>query len=279
MGSLSCRGTSAHRQDSRKSPSSRDLLGLFRVMNTTILIHHRTADTFARIPHALLADDGLSWNAKGILCYLLGKPPEWKVRVTDIYNHAKDGKRAIRAGLKELREAGYAKLIAVRGGGRIREWQWQIADSPVFSPDARNEEVENEDLQNVHHSKNEGSKNDSTKKTKESKETAVPTETAACVDSPDIDATWKPSKKRKMTKEQLLAKIRPPTDYPSEDQFNDYLEAEECDNVLSTRDLYSDLCLRKWHHWKPAVARWTPIRNWKKYVVALEETMQDAKTR
>ena len=251
-------------------------------MNTTILIHHRTADTFARIPHALLADDGLSWNAKGILCYLLGKPPEWKVRVTDIYNHAKDGRRAIRAGLKELRETGYAKLIALREGGRIREWQWQIADSPVFSPDARNELLENEDLQNVHPSKKEESKNDSSKKTKESKETAFATQPAVCdfsSDSPDIEAKWKPSRKRNMDKDQLLAKINPPTDYPSEDEFNDYLEAEDCNNVLSSRDLYSDLCLRKWHHWKPALKRWTPIRDWKKYTVALELIMEEAKTR
>lgn len=233
-------------------------------MNTTILIHRRTADTFARIPLALLADDGLSWNAKGILCYLLGKPPEWKVRVTDIYNHAKDGKRAIRTGLKELREAGYAKLIAVRGGGRITEWQWQIADSPLFAPDARNEEVENEDLQNVHTSKKDGSKKEHSKK---SKETEVPTETSAGRDS------------QSQSKEQQLAKIKAPADYPSEDEFTDYLESEQCDNLLDARDLYTDLCQRKWHHWNPKVNRWRPIRDWNKYVSALETTIQAAKSK
>lgn len=250
-------------------------------MNTTILIHHRTADTFARIPHALLADEGLSWNAKGILCYLLGKPVGWKVRVTDIYNHAKDGKRAIRSGLKELRELGYANLISLREGGRIREWQWQVADYPMFAPDARNEHLENVDLQNAHYSKKEGIKKDCSNKETKTKETPFapqPGECGSFSDSPDIEAQWKPSKTRKLTKDQTLAKIKPPENYPSEDDFTDYLEDEDCDNILNSRDLYRDLCLRKWHHWKASTHRWTPIRDWRKYVLALEQTMETAKS-
>jgi hypothetical protein len=128
-----------------------------------------------------------------------------------------------------------------------------------------------------------------TTSTKESKGTAVPSETAArdfssdsrdfSSDSPDIDATWQPSEKRHMTKEQLLAKIKPSTDYPSEDEFNNYLEDGEFDNIVNARDLYYDLCARKWRHWKPDLKRWTKIRDWRKYVLALEETMQEAKTR
>lgn len=118
--------------------------------------------------------------------------------------------------------------------------------------------------------------------TKESKVTAVPSETAEhdfSSDSPDIDATWKPSEKRHMTKEQLLAKIKPSTDYPSEDEFNEYLETEECDNIVNARDLYPDLCRQKWRHWNPEVKKWAKIRDWRKYVSALEGTMQEAKTR
>lgn len=252
-------------------------------MTATILIHHRTADTFARIPHDLLSDDRISWNAKGILCYLLGKPPGWKARVTDIKNRGKDGARAIRSGLNELRATGYVRLIAIREGGRIKEWQWQVADFPMFSPDARNELLENEDLQNVHHSKKEGSKKDSSKKeSKEPKGTAFSAKDAVdgVFDSlPEIDPKWKPSQKRKLSKDKILARINPPSDYPSEDEFNQFLEDEGCDQILSCRDLYSDLCVRKWHHWKPETHRWNPIRDWRSYVVALEKVIAEAGSR
>jgi hypothetical protein len=84
---------------------------------------------------------------------------------------------------------------------------------------------------------------------------------------PSYNSVWKP---RSGTKEEKLAVIRPSSNYPSEAEFDRYLDSEALDNVISGRpDLYSQLCENKWHQWKEHLKKWVPINNWKAYVVAL----------
>ena len=53
-----------------------------------------TGEQYAKIPRALLDEkmDGLS---KSVLCYLLSKPPKWKMRVADIMAHFTNGERLL----------------------------------------------------------------------------------------------------------------------------------------------------------------------------------------
>jgi len=183
-------------------------------------------------------------------------------------------------------------LVSCQPDGRVSRKKYYRVNYKSLQPDCRY--GQNGQINVAKLDKSEVAKKDSsytettaetsaeTTSTKESEGTAVPSETAEhdfSSDTPDIEARWRPSKQRNMTKEQLLAKIKLPTDYPSEDEFNEYLETEECDNIVNARDLYYDLCMRKWRHWKPDLERWTKIRDWRKYVSALEETMLEAKTR
>ena len=89
-------------------------------------------DPFARIPKQVLNDDRLSWKAKGLLAYLLGKPKDWQVMVADLINRSKDGKTAIRSGLKELKMFGYAKHACIRKAGQITGWEWHVSNRPQF---------------------------------------------------------------------------------------------------------------------------------------------------
>jgi hypothetical protein len=41
------------------------------------------------------------------------------------------------------------------------------------------------------------------------------------------------------------------------------------------QDLYRELCERKWRHWDKRLLKWQPIRDWKKYVTALDEKIFD----
>ena len=120
-----------------------------------------------------------------------------------------------------------------------------------------------------------------TTSTKESKATAFSAKDAAGVffasDPPEIEAQWKPSKQRALSKEEQLKRLKVQAGYPSEDEFNNYLESQEHDSILSTRDLYRDLCLRKWRHWNAGLNKWTKIRDWQKYVDALNDKMEGAK--
>jgi hypothetical protein len=88
----------------------------------------KSEDPFARVPKIMLSDARLSWKAKGILSYLLGKPDNWEVRTTDLVNHSPDGITVVYTALKELRKLGYAKFCVVRKDGKIRTQFWNIYD-------------------------------------------------------------------------------------------------------------------------------------------------------
>lgn len=168
-------------------------------------------------------------------------------------------------------------LISCQPDGRMSRKKYYRIDLTKLGAAVRR--VQNEQMQGVKMNTSKTETTTETTKSKEPKETAFATQDAVEVVSPDIPATWKPSSKRKMTKEQLLAKLLVPKDYPSEDEFNAYLEEKDCDKVLSTRDLYADLSYHKWHQWKQDLHRFILIKDWRKYVLALEATMSAASTR
>lgn len=133
----------------------------------TIQLLARKSDPFARIPKTILNDERLSWKAKGILCYLLGKPPGWKLRPRDIELRGKDGRDSVRSALNELREEGYAELVQLAGvNGQFGEWVWKVSDSRIFAPDtgfpeAVNPRADYPDAENPYYSKTDFSKNES----------------------------------------------------------------------------------------------------------------------
>lgn len=87
---------------------------------------------FVLLDKTFLEDGRLSFKAKGILAYLLSKPDDWKVIVGNLVNYAADGKAAVYAGLKELKECGYYEKVAVRNeaGTRIVRWESTVYEVP-----------------------------------------------------------------------------------------------------------------------------------------------------
>ena len=89
----------------------------------------------------------------------------------------------------------------------------------------------------------------------------------------EIPTESKPDRRSKSAK---LKSLKVP-DYPSEQEFDEFIESESLASVETYREnLYSDLCDRKWHHWRPALNKWIPIRDWRSYVAALDEKIQTA---
>jgi len=79
-----------------------------------------------------LEDPILSYKAKGILAYLLTKPDDWEVRVSDLINHARDGRDSVYAGLKELSECGYYRKVQLRDvAGRLSHWDCTVCEVPM----------------------------------------------------------------------------------------------------------------------------------------------------
>lgn len=88
-----------------------------------------------------------------------------------------------------------------------------------------------------------------------------------------VEALWKPDSR---TKEQKLSTLKNPKNFPSEREFDRFIEDNELDEIVNKRpDLYRTLCNRKWHHWNQKHRKWTPIRNWQEYVTALNQKIAD----
>lgn len=90
---------------------------------------------FVTMDKSFLEDERLSYKAKGILAYLLSKPNNWKVIVGNLVNNSADGKAAVYAGLKELKENGYYEKIPIRNeqGTRILRWESTIYENPSLA--------------------------------------------------------------------------------------------------------------------------------------------------
>lgn len=111
-------------------------------------------NNFVMLDKTFLEDDRLSFKAKGILAYLLSKPDNWKVIVRNLVKYSKDGKSAVYAGLKELKECGYYVKTPIRSedGRRISRWESTVYEMPdsLLSDfqEIDNEEIENQYLEN-----------------------------------------------------------------------------------------------------------------------------------
>ena|SRR5690554_304744 len=85
-----------------------------------------------------LSNENLSFKAKGILSYLLSKPDDWKVYEDDLVNQSKDGKTAVRSGLKELQEQGYIiRTLKRTKEGKFDGYDYDVYEYPVLE-DCRN---------------------------------------------------------------------------------------------------------------------------------------------
>jgi len=71
-------------------------------------------------------DARLSWKSVGILTYLLTRPDGWLIYRGDLVNRHADGRDSVKAGLKELREAGYLEMKPQPRGG----WEWTVHTFP-----------------------------------------------------------------------------------------------------------------------------------------------------
>lgn len=87
---------------------------------------------YAMVNKAPFENSDLSWEARGVLAYLLTKPDDWQVRTSDLLKQApKCGGDKLARILKELEMAGY--LVRERrniAGGRF-EWVTTIYENPL----------------------------------------------------------------------------------------------------------------------------------------------------
>lgn len=97
----------------------------------------RPQSNFYLLDKTISEDKRLSWAARGLLVYLLGKPDHWKVSPQALVNEtAKAAKSTGRDGvynlLSELISTGYAQRRQTRlPGGRMGEIEYHISEAPL----------------------------------------------------------------------------------------------------------------------------------------------------
>jgi hypothetical protein len=90
-----------------------------------------TSDGFTIISKKALNDKNLSWKAKGILTYLIGKPADWVIYLSDLEKQSTDGRDATRSGIDELIKFGYIIRIRVKGeDGKFMGYDYEVSDVP-----------------------------------------------------------------------------------------------------------------------------------------------------
>ena len=71
---------------------------------------------YVKIPNDLVNDITISWKAKGLFCHMASKPDYWNFTGASLATKFPDGKAAIFAALKELKDSGWINYIKRANG-------------------------------------------------------------------------------------------------------------------------------------------------------------------
>ena len=72
-----------------------------------MIVHVIKSNNFSIISNAVLQNQELSWEARGLAAYLLSLPDTWRVREEHLIHAAPNGRTAVRRTMKELQTEGY----------------------------------------------------------------------------------------------------------------------------------------------------------------------------
>lgn len=92
-------------------------------------------EPFVMVPLSLLHNPKLSLKEKGILIYIMSKPPGWKFWLNDIVRNTQEGIEAIRNGIDSLIKKGYLKREQRRTkNGKFHNSKYTISISGPCQP-------------------------------------------------------------------------------------------------------------------------------------------------
>lgn len=64
-------------------------------------------DNYTVLDNTFIRDSNLSLRAKGLMTYLLSLPDDWEIHLSELQNHATDGRDSLQKAIKDLEENGY----------------------------------------------------------------------------------------------------------------------------------------------------------------------------
>lgn len=103
----------------------------------TVVRIHRHDNPYVMIERSTVQDERLSWEARGLLVYLLSLPPDWDIRVSHLQKQGDAGRDALRRILRELQGFGYVSGFGESeraGRGRFGQSEIRVYESPRLNP-------------------------------------------------------------------------------------------------------------------------------------------------
>lgn len=98
-----------------------------------IRTRHDKTNPYVTVNRTAIDDNRLSWAAKGLWIYLIGRPDNWQVSVThlsSIYEGRGGGRDAIYNCLDELIKFGYARRTELREKGKFKQYDFFVYEHP-----------------------------------------------------------------------------------------------------------------------------------------------------
>lgn len=89
---------------------------------------------FTQVSNAIINDDRLTWQARGLLIYILSKPNDWHIFSKDLVNHSPSGRESVNTTINLLIELGYIERYKIRNNkGIYAGYEYLIHEEPIQS--------------------------------------------------------------------------------------------------------------------------------------------------
>ncbi|KEI18231.1 hypothetical protein [Clostridium haemolyticum] len=100
-------------------------------LNQSIFRKAKKEDKFAQISNNLINNKNLSYKALGIATYILSKPNDWQVYISDLIRFG-DKEKSVRSGINELIENKYMQRYRVYDmeTGKVHHWETLVSEEP-----------------------------------------------------------------------------------------------------------------------------------------------------
>lgn len=109
--------------------------------NTGQIVRSKTNSNFTVIPNEILRNPKMSAKAKGLLCFLLGLPPDWVLYKKTLTEYFSDGKESMSSAWDELVEHGYIVSVRMIGNNNLTTgWNHVVYEQPC-KPEQENPET------------------------------------------------------------------------------------------------------------------------------------------
>lgn len=104
---------------------------------------------FTTVSNDIYRDMRLDISDRGLLGTMLSLPETWNFSIKGLASILPDGEKAVRNHLRRLEEFGYLKREKIiDDNGRILDWEYIFADTPVFLEDGEKLQLEREQKKN-----------------------------------------------------------------------------------------------------------------------------------